>query len=235
MRKMSNIPQKIKDIEAEAKKKGLSLGKEQNEFRAFEMAEFRAEQEDNRPVIEGHAAVYNKKTNIGDYFYEVIERGAFDGCDFDDVLFCINHETRKIPVARSRRNNKNSTMQLSTDNEGLFVKAYPDIENNSESRSLYHSIQRGDIDGMSFIFRVAEERWEDLDKPMPTRHILKFKKVFEVSAVTMPAYRDTNISARDLKALENARTALENARSKELENSNELEVLKLKIQILSKG
>lgn len=211
--------------------------KDEKEFRTFEMAEFRALKEEDKPIIEGHAAVYNKKTNIGDWFYEVIERGAFDGCDFDDVLFCINHETRKIPVARSRRNNKNSTMQLTTDNEGLFVRSYPDIENNVESKSLYHSIQRGDIDGMSFIFRVAEERWEDLDKPMPTRHIIKFKKVFEVSAVTMPAYRDTNISARDQQALENARMALESARStlENEKNEQELEVLKFKTQILMKG
>lgn len=213
------------------------LLKEQNEFRSFEMAEFRATEQDEKPVIEGHAAVYDKKTNIGDWFYEIIERGAFDDCDFDDVLFCINHETRKIPVARSRRNNGKSTMQISTDDKGLFVKAFPDIENNTESKSLYHSIQRSDIDGMSFIFRVSEERWENLDKEMPTRHIIKFKKVFEVSAVTMPAYRDTNISARDQQALENARRTLENARS-ELDNSQnaqELELLKLKSQILMKG
>lgn len=206
--------------------------KNTNEFRSFEMAEFRAGKEDEKPIVEGHAAVYNKKVNIGDWFFEVIERGAFDGCDFDDVLFCINHETRKIPVARSRRNNKNSTMQLSTDEKGLAVKSYPDIENNAESKSLYHSIQRGDIDGMSFIFRVKEERWEDLDKPMPTRHIIKFEKVFEVSAVTMPAYRDTNISARDQQALDNARMTLENARS-ELGNSKDeqrLELEKLKLQ-----
>jgi len=211
--------------------------KNENEFRAFEMAEFRALKEEEKPVIEGHAAVYNKKTNIGDWFYEIIERGAFDDCDFDDVLFCINHETRKIPVARSRRNNKNSTMQIATDDKGLFVRAYPDIENNTESKSLYHSIQRGDIDGMSFIFRVAEERWENLDKEMPTRHIIKFKKVFEVSAVTMPAYRDTNISARDQQALENARMVLENARSElgNSKNAQELEILKFKTQILMKG
>jgi uncharacterized protein len=209
--------------------------KDQKEFRAFEMAEFRAAMVDEKPVIEGHAAVYNKKADINGWFYEIIERGAFDGCDFDDVLFCINHETRKIPVARSRRNNKNSTMQLATDTEGLAVKCYPDIDNNVESKSLYYSIERGDIDGMSFIFIVSEERWEDLDKDMPTRHILKFKKVFEVSAVTMPAYRDTNISARDQQALENARMALVNARS-ELENSrNELEVARIKTQILMKG
>jgi len=209
--------------------------KDQSEYRSFSMAEFRALQEEDKPIIEGHSAVYNKKTNIGDWFYEVIERGAFEGCDFDDVLFCINHETRKIPVARSRRNNKNSTMQISTDNEGLFVRAYPDIENNSESKSLYHSIQRSDIDGMSFIFQVAEERWEDLDKDMPTRYIIKFKKVYEVSAVTMPAYRDTDISARDQQALENARMALENARSELVNSKNEVEFLKLKSQILMKG
>lgn len=212
------------------------LIKDQNESRSFEMAEFRAITQDEKPVIEGHAAVYDKKTNIGDYFYEVIERGAFEGCDFDDVLFCVNHETRKIPVARSRRNNGKSTMQITTDDKGLFVRAMPDTDNNSESKSLYHSIQRCDIDGMSFIFRVAEERWENLDKEMPTRHIIKFKKVFEVSAVTMPAYRDTNISARDQSSLENARMALDNAKRSELDNSNsELEVLKLRTQILMKG
>lgn len=213
------------------------LNKEQNEFRSFQITEFRATQQDEKPVIEGHAAVYDKKTNIGDWFYEIIERGAFDDCDFDDVLFCINHETRKIPVARSRRNNGKSTMQITTDDKGLFVKAYPDIENNTESKSLYHSIQRGDIDGMSFIFRVSEERWEDLDKEMPTRHIIKFKKVFEVSAVTMPAYRDTNISARDQAALDNAARVLENARStlESEKNEREMEVLKLRNQILMKG
>ena len=228
---------KLKEIEKEAAKHGLGYELGHNESRSFEMAEFRAGQVDDKAQIEGHAAVYNKRTNIGDWFYEIIEPGAFKDCDFDDVLFCINHDTQKIPVARSRRNNKNSTMQLATDDKGLAVTAYPDIENNAESRSLYHSIQRGDIDGMSFIFRVAEERWEDLDKDMPTRHILKFKKVYEVSAVTMPAYRDTNISARDQQALENASLVLENARrSAGLENPvSELELLKLRTQILSKG
>jgi HK97 family phage prohead protease len=225
-------------MQAEAAKNGLGFGMGNNEYRTFEMAEFRAEEQNNKPVIEGHAAVYDKKTNIGDYFYEIIERGAFDDCDLTDVLFCINHETRKIPVARSRRNNSSSTMQITPDDKGLFSRAYPDIDNNSESKSLYYSIQRGDIDGMSFIFRVSEERWENLDKEMPTRHITKFKKVFEVSAVTMPAYRDTNISARDQQALENARMTLESARRSELGNSGnaavELERAKAKYYLRSR-
>ncbi len=209
----------------EAKKQLPVAG--QNESRMFEMSEFRAEQVDNKPVIEGYAAVYGKKTAIGEYFYEVIERGAFDGCDFTDVLFCVNHDLMKIPVARSRNNNASSTMQINPDNKGLSIRAYPDIENNAESKSLYYSIQRGDIDGMSFIFRIAEERWENLDKPMPTRYITKFKKVFEVTAASMPAYRDTNIAARDQQALENARMALESARSKELGSSDNAAALEL--------
>ncbi|ABR48567.1 phage prohead protease, HK97 family [Alkaliphilus metalliredigens QYMF] len=202
--------------------------------RSFGIADFRADDEEKS--VEGHAAVYDQKTNIGGYFYEVIERGAFDGCDFDDVLFFVNHDTRKIPLARSRRNNGNSTMQIKTDDKGLHIKSKLDTEENAEARSLYSSIKRGDIDGMSFMFHIKEARWTDLDTDMPTRHILKFRKVFEVSAVNMPAYSGTDINVRDQAALDNAAVALENARSKELDNSsNELELVKFKTQILMKG
>ena len=203
-------------------------------IRSFNMSDLQAVDDGN--YIEGHAAVYDEKTNIGGYFYEIIERGAFDGCDFDDVLFSVNHDLRKIPLARSRRNNGNSTMQLNLDTKGLYVKADLDTENNTEAKSLYSAVKRGDIDGMSFIFYVKEDRWEDLDKDMPTRHILKVKKVREVSAVNYPAYGGTDINARDQAVLDNAVQALENARSKELDNSKEqLEVLKLKTKILMKG
>lgn len=203
-------------------------------IRSFNMSDLQAVDDGN--YIEGHAAVYDEKTNIGDYFYEIIERGAFDECDFDDVLFSVNHDMRKIPLARSRRNNGNSTMQLNLDTKGLYVKADLDVENNAEAKSLYSAVKRGDIDGMSFIFYVEEDRWEDLDKDMPTRHILKVKKVREVSAVNYPAYGGTDINARDQAVLDNAVQALENARSKELDNSKEqLEVLKLRTKILMKG
>lgn len=200
--------------------------------RSFSMADIRADEEGS--YIEGHPAVYNQRTNIGDWFYEVIERGAFDGCDFDDVLLSTNHDLRKIPLARSRRNNGNSTMQIKTDDKGLYIKATLDIENNSEAKNLYSAVKRGDIDGMSFIFYVEEERWVDLDKDMPTRYVTKIKKVREVSAVNFPAYTGTDINARD--TLENAKKALDNARSHELDNSKEqIEVMRLKTQILMKG
>lgn len=201
--------------------------------RSFGIPDIRAEEDSS--TIEGHAAVYNQRTNIGNWFYEIIERGAFDTTDFDDVLFSTNHDLRKIPLARSRRNNGNSTMQLTIDEKGLFVRADLDIEGNSEAKSLYSAVKRGDISGMSFIFYIEEERWVDLDKDMPTRYISKIKRVKEVSAVNFPAYEGTDINARDKEALDNALAALDNARSSELDNSKELELLKLKNQILAKG
>jgi len=209
--------------------------KDEMVIRSFNMSDLKAN--DDGHYIEGHAAVYDEKTNIGGLFYEIIERGAFDECDFDDVLFSVNHDMRKIPLARSRRNNGNSTMQLSLDAKGLYVRANLDIENNSEAKSLYSAVKRGDINGMSFIFYIKEDSWEDLDKDMPTRRIKKIKKVREVSAVNYPAYSGTDINARDQAVLDNAAKALENARSKELDNSKkmQLEILRLKTQILMKG
>lgn len=183
-------------------------------------------------IVEGHAAVYDQTTNIGGWFNEVIERGAFDECDFTDVLFTANHNMWDIPLARSRRNNSNSTLQLSLDNVGLFMRANLDIENNSEAKNLYSAINRSDIEGMSFIFYVKDAEWQDLDSDMPTRRIKKVAKVTEVSAVNFPAYEGTDINARDQDALENARKALENARSTLENDKNEREALKLKNKIL---
>lgn len=213
--------------------------KEEPVIRSFGIPDIRAVNTEEEKYIDGHPAVYGQKTNIGGYFYEIIERGAFDDCDFDDVLFSVNHSWRdKIPIARSRRNNKNSTMQILLDDKGLYFKAFPDLENNVEAKSLYSAVTRGDINGMSFIFYVKEERWEDLDKDMPTRYLKKIKKVREVSAVNYPAYAGTDINARDQQTLDNAARVLENARSV-LENTKseqeELKILRLKNQILMKG
>lgn len=217
-----------------AKNKTLPL-KAEPIVRSFGIEDLRAVSDDISNSIEGHPAVYDQKTDIGGWFYEIIERGAFDSTNFDDVLFCVNHDLRKLPLARSRRNNGNSTMQLKVDDKGLSIKATLDTENNAEAKSLYSAVSRGDIDGMSFMFYVEEERWTNLDTDMPTRYISKIKTVREVSAVNFPAYTGTDINARDQAALDNAIKALDNARS-ELDNSkSELEVLKLRNKILLKG
>jgi len=202
--------------------------------RSFSIDDLAASESGN--TIEGHPAVYAQRTNIGGMFYEVIERGAFDKCDFDDVLFSVNHELAKIPLARSRRNNGNSTMQLSLDDTGIYMRAELDVENNTEARNLYSAVKRQDINGMSFIFRVGNDEWEDLDSDMPTRRIKAVSKVIEVSAVTFPAYAGTDIDARDRDALDNASMALDNARSRldNLKSEQEAELLKLRIAAKSK-
>lgn len=175
----------------------------------------RAEQNDKgAAILTGRPVVYSSPTDIGGWFEEVIEPGALDGADLTDVRFLVNHDTSMIPLARSRNNNENSTMQMTPDAEGLMLdRVVLDIENNSEARALYSAVQRGDISGMSFMFSVAEETWENIDTDYPTRHITKIASIVEVSAVTWPAYDDTEINARG-GPLESARAALESARRK---------------------
>lgn len=191
--------------------------------------QIRAEKDEKRGnIIIGRPIVYGSKTDIGGMFEEVIEKGALKKTNLEDVRFLVNHDQSKIPLARSRRNSKNSTMQLSVDDEGMEIKVELDVENNTEARNLYSAIERGDITGMSFMFEINDEKWEGLDTDYPTRHILSISTVVEVSAVTFPAYEATSISARDKSAVETARLAVETARSKEVDTSLELEKLKLK-------
>ena len=179
--------------------------------------EMRAREEDEKGIIEGYAIVYDSMTDLG-YFNEIIEAGALEGTNLKDVRLLVNHDTGMIPLARSRNNNENSTMQLIVDKKGLFVRIKLDIENNSDARNLYSAIKRGDISGMSFMFTIDDEEWENLDSDHPTRHIRKIAQVFEVSAVTFPAYESTEISARDKEALDSAKTTLDSVRRQSLES-----------------
>lgn len=192
---------------------------------------FEPKAEGNR--ITGRPIVYNSRTNIGP-FDEIIEAGALDGTDLTDVRFLVNHDISRIPLARSRRNNGNSTMQLTPDELGMAIDVMIDTENNADARSLYSAVERGDISGMSFMFSVDDEEWEDLESDHPTRHIKKIGSVVEVSAVTFPAYGSTEIQARSKAALESARSAVETARQQRAASveTDELELLKEKTKIL---
>lgn len=191
--------------------------------------EIRAENnEKNGDHIIGRPIVYNSKTDLG-YFDEVIEAGALDKANLKDVRFLVNHNTDMIPLARSRNNNENSTMQMTVDKDGMGIRVNLDTENNSEARNLYSAIKRGDITGMSFMFTIDEEDWADLESDHPTRTIKKIGQVFEVSAVTFPAYEATEISARDKEALDSAKATLESVKLLE-SNKRELELEKAKLR-----
>lgn len=195
--------------------------------------EVRAEESENGSIITGRPIVYNSRTDLG-YYDEIIESGALNNTDLTDVRFLVNHDTSKIPLARSRRNNGNSTMLLTVDDLGMGIRVNLDTENNAEARSLYSAVSRGDISGMSFMFGIRGEEWDNLDSDHPTRRIKDISTVVEVSAVTFPAYESTSIYARSKEALDNARSALESARQLEAKplDSGELELLKAKINLL---
>ena len=203
--------------------------KTQTVTRAYNF-EIRAENnEKNGDHIIGRPIVYNSKTDLG-YFDEIIEAGALDKANLKDVRFLVNHDTSMIPLARSRNNNENSTMQLEVDKDGMGIRVNLDTENNSEARNLYSAIKRGDISGMSFMFTIDDEEWKDLESDHPTRHIRKIGTVFEVSAVTFPAYESTEISARAKEALDSAKDLLDSKR-RSLESDKEtLELEKAKLR-----
>lgn len=200
------------------------------EIRAFNFEVRANNNEDHGNFIEGRAIVYDAPTDMG-WYTEIIDNGALTDTDLKDVRFLINHNTDMIPLARSRNNNENSTMQMSVvDGEGMDIRADLDTENNVDAKSLYSATERGDIDGMSFMFTVDGDTWENLDTEHPTRHIRSIGKVFEVSAVTFPAYEQTSLEARGLTdALENARASLDSA----LAEKRAIEAKKQKIRILS--
>lgn len=195
--------------------------------------EIRAEESEVGNIITGRPIVYNSRTNMG-YYDEIIEPGSLNNTDLTDVRFLVNHDTNKIPLARSRNNNGNSTMQLSVDNDGLSVSVILDVDNNSEARSLYSAVKRGDISGMSFMFSINDEEWEDLESDHPIRHIREIGTVVEVSAVTFPAYESTEINARSKEALDSARSALDSVRQlSEQSLDSDLELLHERTKLLN--
>lgn len=183
------------------------------EIRAFNF-EVRAEENDEHGhFLSGRPIVYNSRTDLG-WYDEIIEAGALDSTDLRDVRFLVNHDTNMIPLARSRNNTDNSTMQMVVDGDGMGIRVDLDTENNADARSLYSAVSRGDITGMSFMFTVDADSWDGIESDHPTRTIRAIGKVFEVSAVTFPAYEATSINARGLAdALESAKASLESARA----------------------
>jgi len=195
-------------------------------------------------TITGRPIVYNQVTDLG-YFDEMIMDGALDNTDLTDVRLCLNHDTSYV-YARSRRNNPRSTMRLNPNAFGLDIEADLNIKSSPKAQDFFSAIQRGDIDKMSFMFLIDEEEWENMDTDHPLRKIRSISKVYEVSAVTFPAYEQTEINARSKEELESYRSSLESggkARSldsgkagddietKKREEREALELAKLKAKI----
>ena len=181
--------------------------------------EVRAEENlvNHKASLVGLPIVYGQVIQYG-WRREVIDPGAVDeNTDLTDVPFLIGHNTGMVPLARSRNNNENSTMQLTVNDGGMDIRVDLDTENNAEARALYSAVKRGDMSGMSFMFIVESDSWDDIESDYPKRTILSIRKVLEVSAVAFPAYPQTTIeAAAEDAAPDGARASLESAR-KQLE------------------
>ena len=189
------------------------------EIRTFSF-ECRAEQnEEHGTFITGTPIVFEQKTDLG-FCDEVIARTALDGTDLKDVRFLIGHDTSMVPLARSRNNNENSTMQMTITERGMEIRVDLDVAGNPRAAELYSAVKRGDISGMSFMFTVDKDSWDDADSDHPTRTVEHIRRVFEVSAVAFPAYEGTDLqTASENGAPEGARSALESAARRELEEA----------------
>lgn len=193
----------------ERQERGEKVQRPQREIR---MAEIRAVEpggDEHEMIVEGRAIVYESPTVLfeidGVRYHEVIARGALDGADLKDVPFKYNHSDNVMVMARTR----NKTLELIPDEQGLLVRAK--LANTTAGRDLYELIRRGDVDKMSFAFTVEKDEY---DRDTRTRRILRFRRIWDVSAVDTPAYQDTYISARSyfMAQAEAERRAAEAAR-----------------------
>lgn len=187
--------------------------------------EVRAAEDDSKMIVEGYATTFNQPYTLFEGRYlriiEQVAPTAFVECDMSDVIMQYDHEGRVF--AR----NKNGTLELSVDSIGLKIRA--DLGGTDIGRQLYQEIKGGYTDKMSFSFKVGEDQKvytteNDKDFKTCTRTITKISKLYDVSAVSIPANDMTSISARRY-----ADGVIEYIQAERLERANKAKKIKLKL------
>lgn len=166
------------------------MTKHVREVREIEIRALAQDSESQEMIVEGYALKYNEPAVFdiyGEKYTEIIDRNALALTDLKDVPFKYNHSNNVMIMARTR----SKTLELIRDEIGLKIVAR--LANTTAGRDLYELIKRGDIDKMSFAFTVRKDSY---DMKTKTRTIMDIDKLFDVSAVDMPAYDSTSISAR---------------------------------------
>ena len=156
----------------------------------FQVREAQIENSDSKELwVEGFAVRFNSPTVLfemgGIEYKEQIDSRAFEDFNMADVIFNYNHGGKVM--ARTR----NNTLQMEVREEGLWIRAR--LDGTEEGRKLYDEIKGGYIDRMSFRFTVREESYDQENHMWTVR---KLKRLYDVSAVDIPAYDDTSIEAR---------------------------------------
>lgn len=157
------------------------------EYRAMNMDDVKTSDTDGEYIVEGYATTFDEPYEMGAGLNECIKRTALDDADLSDVIFQYDH--KGLVLARQR----NKTLEIKIDEHGLHVRA--DLGGSETGRSLYEAIKAGLVDRMSWSFIVDEDGW-DYDSETRTSYITKISKVFDVSAVSIPANENTEINAR---------------------------------------
>lgn len=197
------------------------------EYRAMTMTVRAAGEGDENMIVEGYATTFNQPYELySEPRYRVLEQiapGAFAECDMSDVIMQYDHEGRVF--AR----NKNGTLSLSADAIGLKIVA--DLGGTDIGRQLYQEIKGGYTDKMSFGFVVTEDKREcviDHESGIETitRTITKIKKLYDVSAVSLPANDMTSISARRFSD-----GVIEEIKAERLKRANRIKKLKLLLEV----
>ncbi|MDY0386962.1 MAG: HK97 family phage prohead protease [Methanolobus sp.] len=149
------------------------------------------EETNDQMILEGKAIVYGEKTKLFSFdnqdYFEVIEQGALKNADLSDVFLKYNHADNIMVMARTR----NNTLFIEEREDGVYIKAFP--ANTTAGKDLYELVKRGDIDKMSFAFTEEEEHFDEETRTWTVKNI---KKMYDVAAVTVPAYSNTELYAR---------------------------------------
>jgi uncharacterized protein len=190
-----------------------------NEIRLFDNMEFRAEQDGDKKFISGYALKFGTESKDLGGFIETIERSALDGADMSDVVALFNH---KSDYVLARKSDTADTLELEVDEVGLKYRFEVD-EEISYVKDLYRNIKKGNISKSSFAFRIDEggDKWEKRSDGKYLRTITKFKGIYDVSPVTVPAYNDTVSLVRSFDEIKKELDGEEIILPKEISKVNE--------------
>ena len=177
--------------------------------RSFTEYQTTRSEDGNAAQIRGVPIVFEQPADISGWFEETIARGAISESVLRDVALFYNHDLNSKPLARTRT----GKLKFSIENDGVHMVADVNLER-SDVNDMYLAIEDGDIDAMSFMFRIEDEEWTDLDTDYPKRRITRIGYVQEVSIVNYPAYDGTSVAARQNNTLDSDVIVLDNARAK---------------------
>lgn len=189
------------------------------EYRHFQFE--RAEGDEH--TVNGMPIVFNRETVLyeidGKEYREKIDPSALDNAIIDDVVLNIDHKGK--PAAKT----KNGTLKLEVREDGVYMSA--DLGKNATGRELHEDIANGFYDKMSFAFSI-DKSGDTYDRDTRTRTVTKIKRLYDVSAVTQPAYQETMISARSFFELESEKEKM----SEDINKRNVYEKKKLKLKLI---